>query len=235
MSEELTQVLARAAGPTGARPDLGAVWSAGRARRRRARGLRAAAAVVVAAALAVGAVALASGGGDEDVVAGPQGGAAAVPPAEPEDVMVSVEVTTGRRSEGRPVVEPGEPLSVVYRGLVELFERGRLATWERWDGQGWVPEVGLIAGDREPGGFRGGAVAPLEPPPTVPEDRRADGGPDTFPTPEDADPGWYRICVPMTGTRDTTVGGTVPAGAGPEVTAPPETVLTAGQPIEPCV
>jgi hypothetical protein len=190
--------LRRAAGTPDDRPALDGLWATGRARRRRGRVLAGAAALVVVAAVVAGALALSSGGGDDpdEVVAGPTTTTLAPPPAEPADGPVTMALAAGAVVDGVPGLDPGQAVEATYDGTPAGFSRGRRASWERWDGARWVEELFLIRGDAT----TPGAVVPTEPLPTVPADATTGPGPDVFPTPDDLDPGWYRICMPMTGT-----------------------------------
>ncbi len=177
---------------------------------------------MVLAGLLAGIVVVAGGGdGDEGVVVGPVGGdEAAPPPTEPTDGMVTMALTAGPVVDGLPTLEPGRRVMATYQGLVELFGRERRASWQRWDGSAWIEERYLI-GNAGYSGW-GGEVTPTAPPPTVPDDLVTGAGPDPFPTPDDAEPGWYRICVTMRGLGAGTVAGTTMPG-DPEDAVPTET------------
>lgn len=252
MAEDLRTALGRAGADPGAddggRPDLGPLWQRGRGRRRRVRVVSGAAVVVVVAVLAAGGVALLGGDDrDEGVMAGP--GAVELPvrpPPEPTDGPVTATLASGPVVDGLPTVDEEVGLDVAYSVQSEYLSRGRFATWELWDGERWTATLGLVSAtpalpQEEP---RSGAVVPLPPPPTEPEENFVLGGPgastDHFPAPLDLEPGYYRVCREFTGSGVEVVATPCaqvwvpPAeGVAPTTVAASVTLRVAPEPVEP--
>ncbi len=222
MSDDLGERLTRAAGPAGSARDLEGLWERGRRRRWRRRVGAGLGAVVAVAALMAGGMAMVGGDADDEgVIAGP---GSLRPPTEPIDVPVQMVVEAGPPLDGVPTLEAGDPVTISYLGYGDGWVRGVSVDWEAWDGSSWAHTHTLVLGG-EPDGSDG-QVVPVPGDLLVPAAGMLGPGPDPFPTPSDAGPGWYRVCVEVSG------GGGAEASEAEDGPAPTSVMVT-GPPGDP--